>query len=43
MNTGNKGQEQCEPAWCGEVKVPNWFLVLGRESCGQQHEEGGMR
>jgi hypothetical protein len=43
MNGGNGGKERCGPGWRREVKVPNWFLWLGRESCGQQHEKGGMR
>ena len=43
MNGESGWPERCEPGWSGEVKVPNWFIWLGRESCGQQHEKGGMR
>lgn len=43
MNGGIGVQEQCGPGWRREGKVSNWFIWLGRESCGQQYEKGGKR
>lgn len=35
--------ERCGPGWCGERKIPDWFLLLGRESSGLRNENGGAR
>lgn len=41
---GESGRpERCEPGWRRKEKVSNWFIWLGRESCGQQPEKGGVR
>ena len=39
----NEGLERCGEGWRREVKVPNWFLVLGRESYWLMKETGGVR
>ena len=33
----------CGQGRCGGEKVPNWFLVLGRESYGLGNKAGGTR
>lgn len=35
--------ERCGQGWCGERKIPNWFLVLGRESYELQKYDGGAK
>lgn len=35
--------ERCWQGWCGEGKIPDWFLVLDREPHRLQNENGGVR
>ena len=35
--------ERCDLGWCAERKIPNWFMVLGREPLGLRNENGGAR
>lgn len=43
MNGGSGWRERCGPGWRRERKIPNWFMVLGREPSGLRNENGGAR